>query len=346
MINITYTLKIVGKRNETNDTVTLCFKQPVFKKVKYLPGQFLSVIARINGRRYIRPYSFSSCPGVDELLEITVKKVTNGIVSNYLNDVVKVGDSIEVMPPMGDFVYRQDDRFKEVYLWGVGSGITPLISIAKFVLTEEKDVRVYLIYGNRCYESTIFLDSINGLQQQYGTKLIVKHFHTKAVRSENYPDCLVGRIDESRVVSILEESKDLAASVHYICGPKGLKQSVKNALIAKDVNLDYIFSEDFEIVKDPKDFENIQTREVVLKFQGKSYKLEVTKGKSILEAALDSGIELPYSCQTGNCSTCSGIASTGEVAMIGLSQARNDLMEREYLLCCSYPLDNNVLIEI
>ena len=104
-----YTLRIAEVKRETEDTVTLCFKQPGLKKIKYIAGQYLTLIFRINGRRYIRPYSFSSCPGVDSYLEVTVKRVQNGLVSNHINDMVNVGDSIEVMPPMGDFIFEAND---------------------------------------------------------------------------------------------------------------------------------------------------------------------------------------------------------------------------------------------
>jgi len=142
---LNYILKVVEIRKETNDTVTLCFKQPGLKKIKYLAGQYLTLIFRINGRRYIRPYTFSSCPGVDSYLEVTVKRVENGLVSNHINDMVNVGDSIEVMPPMGDFVYKTNPTIKDVYLWSLDSGITPLLSIAKYMLFTEIESHIYSI---------------------------------------------------------------------------------------------------------------------------------------------------------------------------------------------------------
>ncbi|MHA4894098.1 FAD-binding oxidoreductase [Pedobacter sp. PWIIR3] len=342
----TYTLKVVEKRKETDDVVTLCFKQPGLKKIKYLAGQYLTLIFRVNERRYIRPYSFSSCPGVDELLEITVKRVVNGIISNHICDIVAEGDIIQVMPPMGDFVYKEDKGFNSIYLWGVGSGITPLISITKYILFTEPTVKVHLIYGNRSHESTIFLQQIQELQKQYQHSFYVKHFYTILVVDDDNPNIIQGRIDQTKALSILEQDHDLAMSAHYICGPTGLKESVKKALAIRNINPNHIFSEDFELIKDPKDFDNVFTQKMQLRFQEQTYQLEVIKGKSILEAALDADIELPYSCQTGNCSTCKGMLISGMAKMIGLSEERSDLVKNEYLLCCSYPLNNNVLIEI
>ncbi|MCZ4224366.1 ferredoxin--NADP reductase [Pedobacter rhodius] len=341
-----YSLKVIDKRQETNDTVTLCFKQPGLKKIKYLAGQYLTLIFRINGRRYIRPYSFSSCPIVDEYLEVTVKRVLNGIVSNHINDEVKVGDTIEVMSPMGDFIFEEDVTYRDVYFWGVGSGITPLISIIKYILSSIENVKVHLNYGNRNHDTTIFRNQIEELKSKYPDRLIVRHFHTKFIIEENNPHIIQGRIDFERAIQILEENESLSLSAHYICGPPGLKESVKDALASKGVDIENIYTEDFELVKNPEDFKDIKTQNVVVDFNGTHFGLEVVKGKSILEAALDSDIELPYSCQTGNCSTCKARVLTGEVKMIGLSKERSDLSDGEFLLCCSHPLTENVYIEL
>lgn len=346
IIGMNYTLKVVKIKQETSDTVTLCFKQPGLKKIKYLAGQYLTLIFRINGRRFIRPYSFSSCPVVDEFLEITVKRVLNGIVSNHINDRVCVGDSIEVMPPMGDFTYSNAGDKKEVFLWGVGSGITPLLSITKYVLHNETETTVHLVFGNKNHESTIFLNQILSLKDQYKDRFVLTHFFTQPLISIDEERIIQGRINTFHALDILNKTADLQNTLHYICGPAGLKESVKAALFKSDISEEKVFVEEFEIVKDPADFVDIHTQVVGLKFNGEHYNLEVSKGKSILEAALDSNIELPYSCQTGNCNTCLGKLTQGKSKMIGLDKKRQDLSLNEYLLCCTYPLTNDVHIEI
>ncbi|MGV3546019.1 MAG: FAD-binding oxidoreductase [Pedobacter sp.] len=340
----TYTLKVVEIRKETAETVTLCFKQPGLRKIKYQAGQYLTLIFRINGRRYIRPYSFSSAPAVDPFLEITVKRILNGIVSNHIHDTVRVGDSIEVMQPMGDFVC--EESIAEVLLWGVGSGVTPLISIAKQLLATREEVKVKLIYGNRNQESTIFFERIKELERAYPNRFLVKHFHTQFKINPNIPGLIEGRISQDKAAEIIDEITPLPSAKHFICGPFGLKTSVKTALKLKGFDDEQIFAEDFELVKDPKDFENVNTQTIQLKFGDVQTNLEVVKGKSILESALDAGIELPYSCQTGNCSTCKGKLLKGEAKMIGLVKERDDLAVDEYLVCCTHPLSDNVYIEI
>ena len=341
-----YTLKVFEIRKETADTVTLCFKQPGLKKIKYLAGQYLTLIFRINGRRYIRPYSFSSCPGVDPMLEVTVKRVINGIVSNHINDTVKEGDSIEVMSPLGDFIYDETKGFTSVYLWGVGSGITPLYSIAKHILATAPNVNVYLLYGNRSQESTIFLKQLEVIEKNNPGRLTIKHFHTQPAISSAHPSLIEGRIHKEHVINILNENIDVQQTGHFICGPAGLKESVNDALLSLNISLDNVFSEDFELIKDQKDFEDVFTQVVGINFRGKNFNIEVVKGKTILEAALEADIELPYSCQTGNCSECKGKIVSGKYKMIGVDHVREDLDASEILLCCSHPLTDNVHIEI
>jgi len=342
-----YTLRVLDIKKETNDTVTICFKQPVLKKIKYLAGQYLTLIFRINGRRYVRPYSFSSCPGVDSLLEITVKRIPGGIISNHINDAINIGDSIEAMEPMGDFFYQEDKdpSINCIILWGVGSGITPLISIAKYILFTYSDKKVILLYGNRNHESVIFRGQIHHLQQKFTNNFTAWHFLTQAIVDESNPFVVQGRINPEKVFANLKQD-DLENAVHYICGPPGLKESVKSAFNLKGISSDRINTEDFELIKNPKDFEDIRTQFIDLTFNNINTTLEIVKGKSILEAGLDANIELPYSCQTGNCITCKGELLSGTVKTIGIDKFPEGLAQNEYLLCCSYPLSNDVKINI
>jgi ring-1,2-phenylacetyl-CoA epoxidase subunit PaaE len=340
-----YTLKVHDIKKETKDTITLCFKQPGLKKIKYQAGQYLTLSFRINGRKYTRPYSFSSAPSTDSFLETTIKRVPNGIFSNYVHDTIQVGDVVEVMEPMGDFVHAYEESFNQIYFWGVGSGITPLMSIIKEVLLSNPLVQVNLIYGNKNFESTIFLDLINDLLNQYPENLKVWHFHTQYKHNERHQFVKSGRINKEFILDLLED-KDVERTKHYICGPTDLKIIIKDTLDILKCPKGNIFSEDFELVRNPKDFEDIGTHTVKIHFQGIDNLVEVEKGKSVLEAALDAGVELPYSCQTGNCSTCKGKLISGELRMIGLSKGRDDLNENEFLLCCSHPLKVGVTIEI
>lgn len=342
---IKYTLKVQEIRRETADTITLCFKQPGLRKIKYQAGQYLTLNFRINGRKYSRPYSFSSAPSVDTLLETTIKRVPKGIVSNYIQDHVQIGDVIEVMEPMGDFVFDNQEDIETIYFWGVGSGITPLLSLIKEILHTKPLIKLHLVYGNRNFETTLFSDLLNELVKSHPDTFTFTHFHTKAEMNEESLFVKTGRINKYFILDLL---KDIAIekTAHYICGPVDLKNTIKEALDILKCPKSTIFSEDFELVKDPKDFEDIVSRKVRIHFEGNEHEVEVTKGNSILEAALDAGIELPYSCQTGNCSTCKAKLKTGALRMIGLAKERTDLLPDDYLLCCSHPLTDTVYIAV
>lgn len=340
-----YTLKVHNIKKETKDTITLCFKQPGLRKIKYKAGQYLTLSFRINGRKYTRPYSFSSAPSIDSLLETTIKRVPEGIFSNYIHDNIQVGDIIEVMEPMGDFIHDHDDKVEQICFWGVGSGITPLISIMKEVLVSNPLIQVNLIYGNKNFESTIFLEAINELLKLYPNNLKVWHFHTQYNHDENHHFVKSGRINKDFILDLLKDA-NVEKIKHYICGPNDLKNTIKTALDILKCPKENVFSEDFELVKDPKDFEVILTQQIKINFEGKDTFVEVLKGKSILEAALDAGMELPYSCQTGSCNTCKGKLKAGGLRMIGLVKEREDLGLDDYLLCCSHPLTEDVYIQI
>lgn len=339
-----YTLKVQEVKRETDDTVTICFKQPGLKKIKYLAGQYLTLQFRINGRRYIRPYSFSSSPLIDSTLNVTIKRVHGGIVSNHINDHVKVDDVIEVQEPLGDFIYEADDSVKTVIFWGVGSGITPLFSIIKELLSSDSYINICLVYGNKSKTSVIFRDELEKLKLAYAKRFKIYYFYSKEEFFDNESHHFHGRINTDFITDLIEKTDGPLR--HYVCGPIGLKNSIKDSLFALTKNLDNLYSEDFEIIKNPEDFKDIFKQEVVLNFQGNDNKIIVNKGNSILEEALEIGLELPYSCQTGNCSTCKATLISGDMKMIGLSKPRTDLNENEYLLCCSYPLTKNVCVEI
>jgi len=339
---VTYTLKIIEVKRETADTVTVCFKQPALKKIKYLAGQYLTLIVRINGRRYIRPYSLSSAPNVDQNLEVTVKRVIGGVVSNHINDKIAVGDLIEVMPPMGDFILPDDKNADHVILWGAGSGITPLLSIAKYLLYGNKVSQLTLVYGNRNSENVIFGDTISKLKKEF-SNFSTWHFHTRLSISHINENIIEGRINPHKVLQVMKADGNIGAeTLHFICGPVGLKQSVKDALAQNNIGHDKIFSEDFEKVIDPKEFENVVSQFVEVQSPTENSKIEVAKGKSILEAGLDADLDLSYSCQTGSCLICKAKVLSGKVKMINNHVV--ELNDNECLLCCSYPLTDDVKV--
>ena len=341
-----YTLTVQQIRKETKDAITICFKQPSLSKVKYHAGQYITLIVKINGRKYARPYSFSSSPSVDLFLEVTVKRVYNGIVSNYINNELKVGDVLEVLEPMGDFTFESVNPILPIFFWGIGSGITPLFSIIKEILNKQSNTVFHLIYGNKNQESTIFKDQLFFLKQKNSNFLSMTVFYSQLNSVVEEKEVHVGRITSSFVTNLVSQSNNFKKSLHYICGPKNLKDTIMSTLLELEVPSSSIFAEEFELVIDPNEMENVKDSKVTVFFQGKLSEIFVPKGKSILDVALDNDIEIPYSCQTGNCNTCKAKLKEGQLIMLGLTKERNDLEQDEFLLCCTYPLTNPISIEI
>lgn len=341
-----FTLKVQEIKQQTSDAVTICFKQPGIRKVKYKAGQYITLISNINGRKYARPYSFSSAPSVDSYLEVTVKRVQKGIFSNHINDNVKVGDVFEVIEPMGDFTYDSSESVSSIYLWGVGSGITPLYSIIKETLMNNSDTKVFLIYGNKNQENTIFKEELKELQQTYNSIFSLINFYSQEDLIAENDKTLKGRINSDFVVKLVKQNKDFDTSKHYICGPNGLKETIVNALIKLNIPKSSILTEEFEIIVDSKDLEIVEESNATIFYKGTKNEIFIPKGKNVLDAALDFGLDLPYSCQTGKCSTCKAKVKNGQLKMIGLTVEREDLCKDEFLLCCSYPLSSQVVLEV
>jgi ring-1,2-phenylacetyl-CoA epoxidase subunit PaaE len=155
-----------------------------------------------------------------------------------------------------------------------------------------------------------------------------------------------GRINSDFVTRFLSNHNNRNESVHYICGPKRFKDIIKSSLMASGVPASSIFFEEFELVVDSKDLEGVKDSRVTVNFQRQLSEIFVPKGKSILDVVLNHDIEIPYSCQTGNCNTCKAKLKEGQLKMIGLAQERKDLAQDEFLLCCSYPLTNSINIEV
>ncbi|MES2732570.1 MAG: ferredoxin--NADP reductase [Bacteroidota bacterium] len=353
MSNRYYHLKVKEIVRETSDTITIHFEQPA-QPIPYRPGQFLTLIVNINGEVVRRSYSMCSSPHADKTLAVSVKRVSNGKVSNFLNDKLKSGDTLEIMEPMGNFSPNLNPNSqRHLVLFGAGSGITPLISIIKSVLATETRSQVSLIYGNRDTQSIIFRTQLEALQAQYGGRFQVIHVLSQPEDSWNGHQ---GRLNQTLILKLLEHLPNVekADTEFYMCGPEGLMEEAKKALAIMHVPKERIHKESFLASTTPAPAPEeevvskvIIAREVTVIYEGSEYKFTVTPKQSILEAALDQDIDLPYSCQSGMCTACRGKCLSGKVKMDeedGLSD--HELKEGYVLICVGHPLTGNVVIEV
>jgi ring-1,2-phenylacetyl-CoA epoxidase subunit PaaE len=347
-----YNLKVKDIVRETPDTITIHLKQPLFSKIKYKPGQFLTLIVPVNGKSERRAYSLSSAPNLDETLAVTIKRVPQGIVSNYLNDYLKVGDTIDIMEPMGNFMLEVDRNLqRHIVLFGCGSGVTPLMSIAKSVLNFEQGSTVSLIYGNRSLDSVIFAAKLEEMQKKFGSRFNVVHVLSRPADSWNGHK---GRIDKAMAINIINllPKFEVSKTEYYMCGPEGMMDEVQVALAQLKVPKERVHRESFvaSTPEEPQDEQSLAAagivkQEVTILLDGDEYKVSVPPQKSILEAALDAGVDMPYSCQSGLCTACRGQCTSGKVKMDedeGLSE--KEIKEGYVLTCVSHPLTADVVI--
>lgn len=343
------TLKVHKKELETTDAVSLYFKQPFFSKVKYKSGQFMTIVVDINGKEHQRAYSLNSTYGVDKMLSITVKRVEDGVVSNYILDHINEGDKVRVLKPRGNFTFTPDPKNKRhIVLIGGGSGITPLISIAKGALTYEPDSMVSLLYCNRNEGSIIFNQKLKQMTLQYGDRFTLKHYleaPPKEWRGES------GLLAADRLSDAVELLPIGLEKEYYICGPKGLMDNAVEGLKLMNVPNSKVFLESFtgKTPLDPANVENLEVlpaQNIKVSFRKKEYDLHVDTQKTVLDAALDAGINIPHSCKSGICSTCLGKVKTGEVKMLDGNCLTDADKKRGYVLACvCYPLSDDVSIE-
>jgi ring-1,2-phenylacetyl-CoA epoxidase subunit PaaE len=348
----TYFLQVKEVVLETADSVTIYFWHPLSEQIKYKAGQFITIIvpAGEGGKKVRRSYSMSTSPHSDTAIGVTVKRVQGGLVSNYLNDNVKIGDFLEVLEPLGNFFLELDaDITRHIVLFAAGSGITPMMSIAKSVLKLELDSRVTLIYGNRSEDSIIFKQKLEELEVHYGKRLGVHHLLS------NPSDLWVGhkgRISQGIAVRLMKEADtDFAKDNFYLCGPVGMMEDIIAALGIYNVSKERIHKENFHTVMVEGETEetddSLQTQTVKVKYNGHEYEFEVKPHQTILEAALDIDIDLPYSCQAGMCTACMGTCTEGKVKMDeedGLTE--KELKRGVMLTCVAHPITKGVVIEI
>lgn len=350
-----YFLKVKDITRETPDAVTVSFWHPINEEVRYQPGQFLTFLMTVNGQKVRRSYSMSSSPHTDVSLSVTIKRVPGGLVSNYLLDRLKAGDVLESLEPMGTFVPKLDgSNSRQVVLIGAGSGITPLFSMAKSILHTEPKSNVWLIYGNRNQDSIIFKAHLNAMEQAYGANRF-QVTHVLSQPNDGWSG-LSGRLNQHMLVRLLENmpAAERQSASFYLCGPDGMMDEVRNALSILNVPADRVCKESFltaaptpgEVVENTTE-ESSGSPEVTVLYEGSEYKFPVAPHQTILEAALELDIDLPYSCQAGMCTACLGMCTSGKVKLDeedGLTES--ELKAGYVLTCVAHPLTKDVVIEI
>jgi ring-1,2-phenylacetyl-CoA epoxidase subunit PaaE len=350
-------LKVSDVRRETADTVSIAFEVPEQEKdqFKFKAGQYVTLKTFINGEDIRRSYSICASPAENEL-RVAVKKVEGGKFSEWANKGLKIGDSLEVMTPMGHFTPEIKSSNKKSYLLvAAGSGITPVVSILKTILDEEPGSEVTLLYGNRGSATIIFKEEIEALKNKYMGKLTLIHVFSK---EQLDTPLLNGRIDGKKCAELGKILIDLEATDEvYICGPNELIDSVKDWLIKEDFEPSHIHFELFGTPAPTAGSKETKKAEIIQKFDGEFSEVTVildgkethfelaTKGESILDAATRHGADAPYACKGAVCCTCRAQIVEGEVQMeLNYSLTEAEVANGFVLTCQAHPTTQKVVI--
>ena len=288
----------------------------------YDAGQFCTFRTTIDGQQYLRSYSMSSAPAVGDDMQVTVKRVPGGVVSNWMNDALVPGDIVEATCPAGVFVLSRDER--DIVAYAGGSGITPVFSILKTALATSTR-RVQLLYANRDNDSVIFGTELDALAARYGDRLCVTH----------HLDVDQGFVDGDGVRRFLGNDGD---GEHYICGPGPFMDIVELALRASGVPADTIHIERFDPVEPPARDEVPDAApdavQVTVELNGRSATGAYRSGATILQTARQLGLSPPSSCESGNCATCMARIVEGAATMHANNALTADEVRDGWVLTC------------
>lgn len=341
------TLRVVAKRRETPDAVTLVLRDPHGEPFPFDAGQFGLFSIPVQGAQVQRAYSFSCAPGGEEL-SITVRRKAGGLISTLLHDHVRESDELRVSGPYGNFAYRPSagDPPALVLIAG-GSGITPLYSILETALRAGGSSRLCLVFGNRTGADIIYREALSELAARHAARLCVRHV---LERPGELAGAVEGRLDRAVCARVLDELAPSANARYYLCGPEGMLEEARAALADRGVPEARVLIEHFDLplarpqLGAASDAARGETSTVVLRHAGNLQVVEVANGTTILEAALAANLRLPFSCTLGGCGACRLRLASGTVALKE-PNCLTDAERREGLIlaCVAQPTSRCVL---
>lgn len=342
-MNRFYELTISKITQLTTSSVMITFEVPeLLKKVFHFEaGEYLTLQQTIGGEKVRRAYSI--CSGVNEdELSVAVKRVPNGVFSTYATTQLKAGDVLEVMPPMGSFVFFYDIfGNRDIMLFSAGSGVTPMMSIAKTALSKT-NIKVVFVYGNKSKEEALFFDEIEALRIQYPERFLVHYTFSQQPWGDHY----TGRINDRIVNEIFAKYKDLNWGRYYACGPTELVKNLREILLLRGIDKDRIFTELFEASPAEIDYSTLQGNvAITLELNGQTHSFESARNQTLLSSALLRGYDAPYSCLNGVCSSCIGRVEEGEAKMAKNETLSEEEVSQGYILTCqAYAMTDTIKV--
>ncbi len=349
-----HTLKVKDIKRETADAVSVAFDIPAMQQpeFQFKQGQYITLKLNLNGEELRRSYSLCTSPYSEKELRVAVKEVNGGKASTFINRNLKVGDSIDVMTPMGNFYTSLSGGNKKKYvLFAGGSGITPMMSILKSVLYVEKSSTVTLIYANKNEESTIFKAEIDAIASQNNNLKVAYVFD---VPQQKINDLQTGILTVEKTKALIENFGGVNADEYFICGPAPMMENVKTTLQSLKIPTEKIKIEYFSAVIDAVAKAegtlvtggNVKAKVKVIQYGIETDFVLDTASISILDASIEAGVDAPFSCKGAVCCTCRAKLIEGQVKMdanFALTDA--EVAEGYILTCQAHPLTDTVIVD-
>lgn len=332
-------LKVEAIKWETADTATFYFSQAAGPKVGYSAGQFITLVFTHHHKEIRRSYSLSSSPD-EELLAVTVKRITNGEISRFMLTKLKLGDVINAVEPAGRFTIRDYIDKKDIILFAAGSGVAPMFSQLKYILNREGFSHITLLYSSPDRASILFNDELDKLHAQYYGRLTIIHL----ISSEG------NRLNNERVENLVKENIRFAMhdAEFYLCGPFAYMRMIRLTLLYMGIESSQIRKENFvlETVPVTAGYINYPPNKIRIRFNDEIHDVMVGENQTILQAALQNNIELPYSCRAGICSACTAKCTHGKVVMdVNDVLTDLDLAHGLILTCTGHAVGDDVIVE-
>lgn len=339
-----HSLEVAAIVPETPDAKRIRFAVPADLRelYRYREGQHLTLRKKINGEELRRCYSICSAVDEDDL-SVVVRRVPGGRFSGYVAEHLAVGERIDVLPPLGHFNLPPAGEGPEHFVaFAAGAGITPVMSILKTALGSRPESRFTLFYGNRTAESTIFRDALSDLKNRYMERFAFYHFLS---RQELGMPFFRGRLDGDKVTAILDSLLgDVAVDDWFVCGPGGMIDAVTAALAAKGVDAAHIHSERFTNEGQPtavsaREAERVQSHATAGRIRaildGNAHEVKYDPARGNVLAALEAaGLDVPYSCKGGVCTTCRARVLEGHAEMAVNYGLEPGEVEAGFILTC------------
>lgn len=296
-------LRVVALLPESGDAVTVVFEDPARHAEHFEAGQYLTLEVQVKGERVRRAYSLASAP-CDGGMAITVKRVPGGLMSNWIHDQLSVGDMVRCFGPSGDFTAGPppEQGPRRLLLVAGGSGIVPLQAVARQVLHEEPDAEITLVYGSSALERAIFAAPLQQQALRDAPRWRLHWVFETAPSEGTGPACSVGRLDALTLNALLDDTDLRNFHRAMVCGPDAMRTAVRQALLAGGLPADRLFEESF--VSPRRSPVSDEAQPAVFESADGEQTITLRPGDTLLEAALNAGIALPFSCCSGGCGAC------------------------------------------